>query len=68
MFTDEADIALDVLRNGLDLDVEFESVAQHVERDVGLVGEHLPLDDVAGHLTVDARDLVTGLEPGPGSR
>ena len=51
-----------------DLDVDLETVAQHVERDVGLVGEHLPLDDVARHLPVDARDLVTGLEPGERSR
>ncbi len=47
-----------------DLDVEFESVAQDVEHDVGLVGEHLPLDHVAWDLTVDARDLVAGHEPG----
>ncbi len=38
--------------------------AADVELDLGLVGRQLPLDDVARDLTVDARDLVAGREPG----
>ena len=67
----------DAIEHGrLDLDAErlsgpfghrqsdLDAAPEHVELDVGLVGGVLPFDHVAGSQTVDARDLVTGLEPG----
>ena len=47
----------------VDLHGELEPPAE-VEHRVGVVDEEPPLDDVAGHLTVDGVDLVAHLHPG----
>ncbi len=47
----------------LDRHRQIEAATTDVEFDVGLVGRHLPLDDVAWHLAVDPNDLVTGETP-----
>ncbi len=44
----------------LDRERQIEPTAQHIEFHLALVGGHLPLDDVARHVTVDPHDLVTG--------
>ena len=47
-----------------DVDDELHPAAPDVELELGLVGQQLPLDDVARDLAVEARDLVAGCEPG----
>jgi hypothetical protein len=47
-----------------DFDHELDVAAAHVDLHLRFVDEIPPLDDVAGHLTVQADDLVAGLQPG----
>ena len=44
--------------------IKLDPAPHDIELELGLVGEQLPLDDVAGNLAVEARDLVAGREPG----
>ncbi len=48
----------------LDRERKVEPAAPNIEFDVGLVGGHLPFDDVAGNVAVDPHDLVACLHSG----
>ena len=48
----------------VDVELEVDPAAGDLQADYGLVGPQAPLDDVARDPSVDARDRVTGAEPG----
>ena len=52
----------------LDRERQLEPTAADVEIDLGVVGGQLPLDDVAGHVAVDADDLVADRDAGCSGR
>ena len=47
-----------------DRQVEVEAAPAHLDVEVGLVGQQLPLDDVARLVAIEGDDLVAGLQTG----